>query len=580
MIAPFILSALSVFMSASVTAQETKPRCLTWLESECTTLQKSDHGIRTILAEDGKPLTIRTDAKDPQTGASQLHVAYYRRLLEVFEKLPRDFKKAAKRLGYRKALKYFISEPAYEDMSFDRFKRASARRRIAEIHETVFTLTLASRLESIQPGYHRNKNHTREENILYFNQKRALAVEINKAILVGLPQWKRVEKAFDQAKSELLQWITTVSDISESLRTAWENDLKSVRLVFPGEVHTDWRLTDNAAYFFRDHVFTVQMLRVFRGVSDFAVLHELAHVLDQDRQLENNYQRSHLKEIDVSLSNHFCSQKIPASCPAAAWQKLQALKGTSPLDAPVIEDFQVGLPKARACLRETTLKPWEELLSVQYEPFVSLAKYEVESIYRKASLREDLTYYLDPNARSGLGPNADYLRPCGTESCECRSGDAEQAIFVMAYLCSDQKLSPEDRFNWAYDENLAINTRIQMEMALKAKDFSGSELLSQMGFSESTSERFADFVASQIWAKRLAKLNDLETRRAVFFAASSAYCDIGIHEDAAVGLLRAEKKRSGEPHSTDALRRREFLIPEIRDALQCDLDFKAKDCSM
>jgi hypothetical protein len=152
-------------------------------------------------------------------------------------------------------------------------------------------------------------------------------------------------------------------------------------------------------------------------------------------------------------------------------------------------------------------------------------------------------------------------------------------FFAAEYRCTED-LPDEIRFKQAIEKASALQTALIYDRIRMEGEFSSRWRLNADGYSNSPTERFADSLAGLALAQILVKESDRVKRRALFLANIAWLCPKPSLRQLYPNETAIQKQFYSEPHTETAFREQEVLPEQIRNVLECSLDFTPKECHL
>lgn len=561
---------------------ELSPGCLDLFKSFCKSLYSpGTEGAMKIPLPDGA-LEIRRGKTD--NDFSFAYFEYARTQIKFRNRLPVDFRAVLNRKNYFPSLRTYLERKPRSRMTME--ERTSV---IALAHEIEATWnaaieeTVLHRMEKRFPG----TSKLREDLIpteLKNESKRVrgtLISEIAQAVWREHPNWKRVEEQFNQVREAFRDVISNHPRIPSDVKIDWLQRINSPPLIIPGSDPQVTMLacstTEENAYYDPSRNYLTICAGDFNSEDMIhTIAHELAHTLDVFRSRVLFEEKSELGKQLETLRQQSCSKTAKFSC-----SKWENFKSDFPAYVESLEAFNIQVPEFQACLKGGTSP------SMPDNYITRVAREEVQDTLSTLAERNVFLRMITPSVPLSNGTvqkNQMFLNPCGYYLWDHAAGPIESdysllLFFNDEYRCTDH-LPNEIRFQQSLEtavqmQRQLVESRIRME-----REFSPRSRLVADGYAASPIERFADTLSSMVFAHILRKEKDLAKRRATYLANNAWLCQ----EPSLPQLLPTEagilKKYYVEPHSENSVRQKEVLQKDIRDALECKLDFDIKECKL
>ncbi len=615
---PFVLSFFTIgIFSAGSALSASRPTVTHTVSPPSTARPKSTAPAAPVTPKNGKGCAdlidqhcsdlfkTSTDPKDPRPGNREFTIAgekaslkfgdsekgislglisFIDRKLEARNNPPPDFHAALEKEGYYTDLQKLKNEANLVPRSIQNLNAFSKMvSKIGEKHNDALENASIQRVESKFPGYSTKENPTVEEEFFFSDAKESIVKDSSENLWKGTEKWANVEKQFNEMQLNFVEYLKERKTLSPALKKAWIEKIRSVKLVYPDNLDgSSCASTDANAFYRPDHnTFTV-CAGFFNATDDFRVViaHELGHAIDPlTQQLDQERKTSGSKAM-IALREEVCNNAPLATCPKS-FLKFNHVNTLNPMLAEL--KFPERAPESfYQCLRyNKKLKPFSDLSP----------RYTAENLDRdtRADMADKNLFLtltqpeiINENGRKEKNPY--YLNPCGKKSVKANevSIDSEdEVIFVAAYLCSSEK-NPVKRLEAAEKVYKDISVKIYEKKMQVGQSYSGYPALIGGGYAENVGERFADSLASGVYARWLKQTHkdSLEDRRKQSLLGLSFFCDRPSINQAFPDESQWQKKRSYEPHSSGRERLLEFLRSDLRESLACDKDFVREECSL
>lgn len=428
-----------------------------------------------------------------------------------------------------------------------------------------------------------------DQKSVYSTAKVDLENQILKAKYANHPNWKRVERVFEEAKANLIEEVDSFNlkpEQKEKLRAK----LKSVTLTLPfndsriSTASSDCGKVEENAFYSPDfNNFTVCAGYFNSFQSDSAmypvIAHELGHSIDSTGIFDDVFKASPVGKVIQGLAG--------ASGPAFScdeWNGLtrKALNPSNTIKLPAENPYH----RLTACLY-----PNRKIKPLSDGAIRNVAERNARTTI--ASLVEDDMFLklsqptIEENGKTI--PNLFYMRPDryqananGNIFPNSKSSSVEGQIFVQALSCQRESVAGQ---SIGYDK-ASEKTRLQMFersmqqtmdviQAIKQSKYSlcgqECEKLAEDGLSKDATESVADWLMIQSLPRYLSHLSSAEAKRDAIMTVASKRCDTGSWKKA-WKAAEIQKQFALEPHPQDHRRQMSYFSPEVADAISCNRD--------
>lgn len=551
-----------------------RPGCLQMARSFCAELHSPSNQGHLTLRVGAAPIEIRRGRTD--NDFPEAYFAYRQTQLRYHEQLPEDFRASLLSRGYVDKLEALLGRKALRGMHLqERIESTRLTHELEAEWNSALEEAVILRTEARHPGYARLPEALVPMELSFEAQRveRTLRAEIARALWAQHPNWRRVEAQFEEVRSAYLERVRSHPGLDDRTRADWLQRLAETRLVIPGSDPTmpmrDCGTTAENAFYYPDRNYLTVCAGDFNAEDmRLTIAHELGHALDVRRSLTLHEQRSRLGEELTRLRAGVCEAKAPA---CGAWS---AFLGQLPEALSELGPFRPQLPAFQRCLKgKATRTPKEAYLR-------RVAREEVQENLSRLAERSVFLRTISPELPMPDGERARnpmYLNPCGyflwEQSLDPFDEDLQLLLFfTAAYQCGDEEPG-QRRFQRALQTAREVQTRLTYARLRMEGEFSDSERLQRDGYAASPTERFADALAGEVFARMLQEEPDVGRRRAAYLSNTAWLCRGPSIQDLHPEEARAERELSLDAHSELGRRQREFLSGPIREALQCAPDF-------
>ncbi len=561
---------------------EPNPPCLGMAQSFCKSLYAPGNWGRLRI-----PLPTETyEIRRGQTNNdfSQVYYEYAQSQLRHRERLPAEFRATLIQRAYFQKLRAYLSRKPRREMSMeDRVEMLRLSGEIETIWSGALHETVLKRMEKRFAGYSRTPEDFMPIELANESkrERRRLIAEISKAIWLNHPNWQRVQRRFEQVRAAYRKVIKEHTNLSEEIKTDWLQRLSSVRLMVPGgdpeaEMYDCSRTEENAYYYTKKNYITVCAGDFNAEDMAQTLSHEMAHAFDVDRSITIHEADSELGKQIEELRRRSCGP-IRYSC--ADWDRF---KEEMPRRIEALGGFEPQLKDFNHCLRPQKI---DQEMDTDY--FVRVAREDAQDSVSSLAQRQVFLRMISPKLPLPDGtqrPNPAYMNPCGYFLWENPSLPLDDELslllfFTAEYRCTND-LAPEQRFQKAIETATKLQANV-VEARIRMEGINSSRWrLNADQYASSPAERFADSLGGLAMAQLLKDEPMVEKRRATFLANTAWLCAKPSLRHTLPREAAILRQFYAEPHSEMFLRQQEIFSPEIREALQCQLDFEPKECRL
>lgn len=559
---------------------EQKPSCLGMVRTFCQNLYRPENQGKMVLPLAPETLEIRKGKT-----ANDFSQAYYEFALSEIhnrEQLPKGFReRLVQRNYFRKLREYLSRKPARKMTLEDRIEILRLADEIDSIWSSAIQETVLKRMEKKYPGYSSLPEDLVPLELKHeANRIRAILIsEIATAVWTDHPNWKKVEKQFEEVRRTFHDVIQRHLDLPKDVKRDWLKRLASVRLVLPGsdpevDMYSCTKTEDNAYYYTHKNYLTV-------CAGDFnaedirqTLAHELAHSLDLDRSMTIHENESKLGVAIAALRKDSCT---PKTYNCLDWQKFKENYVTNYAD---FDRFSLQVPELHACLKNRSTKS-----PIPEEYLQRVAREEVQDTVSVLAEQNTFLRIITPELPMPDGSfqkNPMYLNPCGYYLWDHQSHPFDEELSLLLFFTSEYRCSPElpndVRFKHAIEEATELQKTLVYSRVRREGEFSTRWRLNADGYAASPVERFADALASEVFADILHKIKSVEKRRALYLANVAWLCPRPSLQQMLPHEARIQTQFYNDAHSDDFQRQKELLPEVIRDAIVCQKDFDTAEC--
>jgi|GEM_PF-6188302 len=504
--------------------------------------------------------------------------------LAALAKFPPDFVKTLKRLRYEGQLRAFLN---YSDISRlsegERLKFWDLSRETQAKWDHAFTETVFKRMVRLHPEIARIPTRLRsseseaEENCL----SRELRAEISRIIWSDSPEWRRLVALFEEIRMDTISVVRDAGTIQAEEKPDLIAALSQAKVLPPfsslESLDHPCDPMGNSRYDAATNRIWICPENLTSHDPAWTIAHELGHAIGTMRVSQRIRRESRIGQSMLRMTRQLCS-KEPVDC--AEWASLKA-------------GFDAGLGTWHEA------RPWSRKLFSCLKSRLT----QVPSMDKLRQLAEDSarwafddlaqhSTFLQLAKQETLSPGGDSTRnpawanPCnldspdGTEFPEepFESGRPAILFFALETRCGQAGTSPK-AFERALESTYDLLTRYALAQIRMEGEFSTLPAMNNNDYAEDVEEQASDALASEVLARRLARIPDLRLRRMNFIANVASLCE--------KPSLQSVYRREGEienrwvrseSHSIGLKRIRETLRAPLRGILGCEKDFEQRDC--
>lgn len=574
---------LKTFSADSFHKQKEKPKCKFLLDSYCNYLYSPDVQGNLEVKRGKSRSATKVLQGETANEFSQVFFQYSLAKIRNQRFMPRDFNRSLNQYGYFNKLQDFLKRGSRKDMSISqRMTIEKLDYELGSIWSASINETILNRMILKYPGFHQISDRMMPIELTLESRRirRNLISEISRAIWRDDANWKKVENGFQRLQASYNRMINKL-DISSSLKSEWTKRISDIKIVLPGAMpaisNEECSTTTVNAYYYGH----LNVLTVCAG--DFnsediiqTVAHEMGHALAIDRSQYLFQQTSAFGKSLAELRTNVCE---PAKFSCDQWN---GYKGKFDSQLHSLDGFKPEVPEFQSCLRRHTVS--KTLEPTDIARFArSIVKDRVSSLASSDRfLRITKSEVPTRNGKTQKNPN--FLNPCAyylwSQGEEPIDDELTTLLYFTAeYRCSADKPAAE-RLKNSIEVAKTLTTAILEKTIEIEGSYSSREQIELEGYASANSERFADVIGSYAMAELLLEIPDKWDRQNKFLASSSWQCSepsLASHfpEESAI-----EKEYSSEAHTEGDLRRKELLSYPIREAIACEKDFEAKECTL
>lgn len=580
--------ALQAQPECSAYAEAAKLGCSEITDNVCRTLWNGSHNGN-LEVFDGRI----AQGKSKISKLRLYELANYQALADSLPRLPADIQKAAAPI-----LTELASALKREEDS------RKWRREISDL-KTNFTRAVNDVVEERQKALHPkimakpSSERTLDEGFILDSLAGQAEDEILNAQYADHPNWKRVEKVFAEAKSDILANIEAMN-IPKATKEKLSAKLGAATLTLPytndggRDANDDCASTTvNASYSPSRNELTVcaGLFNAFQSESAlyFTVAHELGHAIDTGAQAEIDY------ESGSTIHQTFQRLVNPNDMSCQEWAVAKRDLFKTP-DTFASKAAGHPLEKLASCLKDRSkLKPLETAAvrsAVDRSVSEDLSWYAERNQFLKLSqptitaegkakpnpyyLRPDLIpAYLYPPYGDGKRKRSTTPREIFYQELRCQPGTKDGNPATFAEIAD--KSERTRIFKAALDETYRLE-KVRLEDKLTYCGQACPELLGDR-MATNSDENSADWFAMQATLHFLKRAKSPTQKREAAALSTALFCtEPGAAADAPE-LALIEKYFSQESHPDDRLRRISLFSPEIASSLGCETDPNAQGFS-
>lgn len=497
-------------------------------------------------------------------------------LLDAKDRLPKDFLAGA--------------DPVLRKIQLALQNEGDLRSWYAEISDLFFQVDLAIYRVAAERT---ERNHPKlakilisdlaiEESALFKADILDLRNEITTAKYKHHPNWKRVEKNFQVAKTDVQNVIAKLK-IPNKKRSEFKKAIDAVTLQLPlGDPRSSTGTKAcsnhevNAFYssWFKNITVCAGFFNTFAAdaVIYSVLTHELAHAIDPNEIAKTEFLQKNDFSLRLKKVIQTSSKQPPDAHCLKEWAGLEKTSELVLKDPP--KPKESSLQKFYDCL-----EPKEHLVTFTQEAFLKSAERMTrQTISQYASISSFLTLG-QPNLtkKSQLKENEFFLRPdrlmasyeddvfVNTKHRNVSPLD----IFSSLLRCSGKKTDPK-----VFHETLLRTQKLAEALKIHELAECGrncSDLVLD-GLSMDSAENFADWISMRAFNLYLARLPTKTERQSQGLLSRAHYCEYpGVRKDAPE-LALIERKFSLQPHSDSRRRRISGFNDTTADLMGCELD--------
>lgn len=561
---------------------EIEPPCLGMVQSFCKSLYAPGNWGRLQI-----PLPTETyEIRRGQTtnDFTQVYYEYAQSQLRQRDRFPPEFRSALLQRNYFQKLRAYLARKPRREMSIeDRVEMLRLSGEIESIWSGALLETVLKRMEKRFPGYSRTPEDFMPLELANESKRERgrLVAEISKAIWLDHPNWQRVQKRFEQVRAAYRKVIKQHPNLSEEIKTDWLARLDSVRLMVPGgdpeaEMYDCSRTEENAYYYTKKNYITVCAGDFNAEDMAQTLAHEMAHAFDIDRSIAIYEAKSELGSQIEALRRRSCGP-IRYSC--ADWDQF---KEALPERTEALENFKPQAEEFNACLQPRSVSQ-----DMDSDYVDRIAHEDAQDSVSSLAQRQVFLRMISPKLPLPDGSkrtNPAFMNPCGYFLWENPTPPFDEELslllfFTAEYRCTDN-LTPGVRFQKAIETATRLQAQIVAARIRMEGQFSSRWRLNADKNAASPTERFADVLSGLAMGQLLKDEPLVEKRRATFLANTAWLCAKPSLRHALPKEAAILKQFYAEPHSETFIRQQEVFSPEIREALQCQLDFEPKECRL
>lgn len=558
--------------------EQEKLSCQKLVENFCDKLWAPPHHGNIDLKAGRSNFKLRLGVK--KNDISYVRYEFLQSLLKNYSSLPTDMQKVFNKIDLKKSLNDYINRKDIKKLDISDYYSPSFFRGILPQIDSAMHLLAVIRTQEKVPGYVRmmaDEESTEVSAIYYRNLDQAWS-QLFVAIWKNHEKWQKVKDTFELVRSEYIQLIKNDPNMSAHLKKMAIAELKSVKLIIPGESVTkansrQWHTCgidmNNAVYSPNQHEITICAGDFIGGEALFTLAHETGHSFSLMRRIQNYYKESNYGKSIISLHERSCEKKH-FSCKEWAEYKsnldfhMSSLPNYNYEDSKFLESFLQStllpvpqgedMKKISTRLSKTTLR--NEINDRSIEGIL-----KTEEILPGGGRVKNYRY-LSACLNSGRWP--DSLNALINEYTQF------ELFFSEEYLCQlEKKISEKEALKSSIEVATAmINQSWALWMRVPGR-FNFFQEARNEEFAQDIEEDVVDSFASRISASILKKMDSIEERRITYLANIAGYCDKPSFRQAYPEEASVLFKFTNVSHSMGQDRRAKLLTPEIRETLQC-----------
>jgi hypothetical protein len=560
-----------------------KPRCLGMVQEFCQKLFSAAHQGTMDFDVDKYHYEVRLG--ETSNDFKQTDYDYLSAKTQNWWRLPSDLKDALTARGLLDKIHAYLSRSSRQSMSLsDRIKNMRSEEEIDSMWTSAMRETVLVRMEKRFPGYSKIKEDYIPIELHYETQRQTklLEAEVARAIWGHHKNWQKVEIKFERVRQAYKEVVAGLAGLPESVRKEWLGRLDSIKLIIPGsdpEIDSEACMKDeNNAYFYSDR----NELTVCAG--DFnteeigqTLAHEIGHALDIDRTRFLFQDASAEGKAFHMLKDMNCGRK---TLDCSFWN---AHKKQYASNLRELEKFPPQLESFNLCLQDKRLRTdmTDEYLS-------RVSREEVEAVAADLAERNVFLRLISPRIPLPDGSsqiNPMYLNPCGYYLWDNQSYPLDEDVSMLLFFTTEYRCSKETdrdkKFKNAIDMAQDMQTDLTRSRLKIEGEFSGNERLVIDGYSVPPAEKFADAVGMKVFSHILSEDDtNINRRRARYLVNNAWLCRKPSLQQLYPSEARIQKSYFSEPHSEHSQRQKELLSTEVREAIDCELDFEPRECKI
>lgn len=554
--------------------------CKSMLDDYCGRLY-SPEASGNLLIDRRRPIQILRGETANQL--RQVYVKYAQAKIRNRGKLPPDLQERLTQAGYFEKLASFIHRTPISKMTLnERLETERLEGELSFIWDSAIDQTIVLRMSRKHPGYHQIPERTMpiEYTIEEKRTRRILISEISRALWHEDANWKKVEDDFRLLKLSFIELFDHL-DISDALRNSWRKKIESIDLVLPGSspaiADEECSATNVNAYYYK----YLNLITVCAG--DFnsedivlTLAHEMSHALGVDRDLVTFLSSSALNRKMAKLRGDICESHGQLRC--EDWEKFK-----TNLDQDLLEvsQFTPELPDFNRCLKKTPAR--KAMTTVDAERIAASVATNRISNLASSNVFLRIIEKQVPMRSGRLQNNPNYMNPCAYYPWSSQKETPDDELFTLLFFTAEYQCgqgSKNERMKNAIEAAKSLSAKVVSAVVAREGEFSGRPEIVAEGFGSPPFERFADVVGAHAVAQYLHRFHEVTERRTKFLASSTWLCGEPSVETHFPELSKVEQEYSMEPHSQRDIRKMEVLTQPVREALQCQMDFKFDECRL
>lgn len=580
-----LTTAPVAFAAAAAKAAAEKPAkenpgvsCHDLVENFCADLWRSPNSGNMDLKSGGQVYKLRFGKT--KNGISEARYAFVDSLVKNFRYLPEDIQESFKKTKLEQTLRAYLHRKDTKKLELaDNFRPEYARNMLSFLNEAVRPVVMA-RTEKVFPGYVRMRAEEMSNELDQTFEKNEDQVwsEIFVATWKNNQSWAQIKELFKLLQQEYVIVINEDPDLTPELKAEAIRNLKSVKLVIPGENVTNsnssrWHTCgidmNNAFYSGYWHELTICAGDFTSNEGLLTLAHEMGHSFSLGRRLRTYWKESDYGRSVAGLYERSCQDRR-FSC--EEWEKV---KKRLPREGESLASYKYDDAKYLDTFVDRELSPVPEggeLTKLADRLNRGTLRSEVNGRYLEGILKP-----MEVLANGAEVKNFKYLSACrnysrwpNTEQVYENEALQFELFFANEYFCRIQKKESETD---ALRESIKTASELTQDawklfMRVPGR-FSGWQDARDEGFAHDIEEDLVDAFSSRVVARMLAKNPRIEERRARYLANVATFCDAPSFRERypkEVGVLREFTNLS---HSVGQDRRDKLMTPNIREVLQC-----------